>query len=113
MAATQGHSLSVVDYVVICLLSTVATIGAAPIPSSSLVLTVMIANSIDVPVTGMYAVIVAFDWFLDRFRTVVNVSGDFFGAAVVTKLAGITHDTEAEVGERGCGEELRQSSSVV
>ncbi|KAI9051447.1 hypothetical protein LZ554_004493 [Drepanopeziza brunnea f. sp. 'monogermtubi'] len=111
LAATQGHTLQAVDYIVICLLSTVATIGAAPIPSSSLVLTVMIANSIDVPITGMYAVVVAFDWFLDRFRTVVNVSGDFFGAAVVTQLAGITDDAEPEFVEGR--EDLRRDPSIV
>lgn len=49
----------------------------------------MIANSINVPMTGMFAVVVAIDWFLDRFRTALNVSGDLFAAAVVTKITGI------------------------
>ena len=81
--------MTAVNYIIICLLSTLASIGTAPIPSSSLVLTVMIANSIDVPITGMFAVVVAIDWFLDRFRTALNVSGDMFAAAVVTKITGI------------------------
>jgi len=89
LAATQGITLTAVNYIIICLLSTLASIGTAPIPSSSLVLTVMIANSIDVPITGMFAVVVAIDWFLDRFRTALNVSGDMFAAAVVTKITGI------------------------
>ncbi|KAH7313012.1 excitatory amino acid transporter 1 [Rhexocercosporidium sp. MPI-PUGE-AT-0058] len=100
LAATQGHVLSAVDYIIICLLSTLASIGTAPIPSSSLVLTVMIANSINVPMTGMFAVVVAIDWFLDRFRTALNVSGDLFAAAVVTKITGmkeiIEEDTTSE-----------------
>merc|ERR1712000_507840 len=53
LAATQGITLTAVNYIIICLLSTLASIGTAPIPSSSLVLTVMIANSIDVPITGI------------------------------------------------------------
>jgi len=49
----------------------------------------MIAGSVDVPITGMYAVVVAIDWFLDRFRTALNVSGDLFAAAVVYKVTKI------------------------
>ena len=54
LAVTQGIQLTPVDYVIICLLSTLASIGTTPIPSSSLVLTVMIAGSVSVPITGMY-----------------------------------------------------------
>lgn len=51
-------------------------------------------GSVDVPVTGMYAVVVAIDWFLDRFRTMVNVSCDTFAAVIVTKITGIVDDPE-------------------
>ncbi|KAF2790483.1 excitatory amino acid transporter 1 [Melanomma pulvis-pyrius CBS 109.77] len=110
LAATQGITPNAADYIVICLLSTLASIGTTPIPSSSLVLVVMIAGSINVPITGMYAVVVAIDWFLDRFRTAVNVSGDLFAAAIMHKITGITDDDntaptavdvrEGDVGER-------------
>lgn len=92
LAQTQGITLSAAQYVIIVLLATLASIGTTPIPSSSLVLTVMIANSVDVPITGMYAVIVAIDWFVDRFRTALNVSADIFAAKIVTKITGITDD---------------------
>merc|ERR1711939_394546 len=59
---------------VVVLLATLSSIATTPIPSASLVITIMIANSVGVPVTGMYAVVVAFDWFVDRFRTMTNVS---------------------------------------
>lgn len=58
LAVTQGIKLTPADYVIICLLSTLASIGTTPIPSSSLVLTVMIASSVNVPITGMYGVII-------------------------------------------------------
>lgn len=89
LAATQGITLNAVDYIIVVLLSTLASIGTTPIPSSSLVLTVMIAVSIGVEITGMYAVVVAIDWFLDRFRTAVNGSCDTFAAVIVTKFTGI------------------------
>ena len=56
MAATQGINLNAGDYIIVLLLSTLASIGATPIPSSSLVLTVMICGTVNVPITGMYAV---------------------------------------------------------
>ena len=42
----------------------------------------------------MYAVVVAIDWFLDRFRTAVNVSCDTFAAIIVTKITGIRDEDE-------------------
>lgn len=96
LAATQGKILSPTDYVIIALLSTLASIGVSPIPSASLVLTVMIARSVNVEVTGMYAVIVAIDWFLDRFRTAVNVSGDLFAAMIIYKQTKIEDPPEEE-----------------
>jgi Na+/H+-dicarboxylate symporter len=45
----------------------------------------------------MYAVVVAIDWFLDRFRTMVNVSCDTFAAVIVTKMTGIVDDPEDEL----------------
>lgn len=98
LAETQGQTLSPADYVLIVVLATLASIGTTPIPSASLVLIVMIASSVNVEVTGMFAVIVAIDWFLDRFRTAINVSGDLFGSAVIAKLAKI-EDPEGLVDE--------------
>ena len=102
LAATQGITLNAADYIIVILLSTLASIGTTPIPSSSLVLTVMIAGSVGVPITGMYAVVVAIDWFLDRFRTAVNVSCDTFAAIIVAKITGIVD----EDGETQYTEEL-------
>ncbi|GJC99549.1 excitatory amino acid transporter 2 [Colletotrichum higginsianum] len=90
LAQTQGHVLNAADYIIILLLSTLASIGTTPIPSSSLVLTVMISSSVGIPPSGMYGVVVAIDWFIDRFRTATNVSGDLFAAVIVTKMTGIT-----------------------
>ncbi|KAF1967737.1 hypothetical protein BU23DRAFT_572899 [Bimuria novae-zelandiae CBS 107.79] len=94
LAATQGITLNAADYIIIVVLSTLASIGTTLIPSSSLVLVVMIASSVGIPITGMYAVVVAIDWFLDRFRTAVNVSCDTFAAVVVTKMTGIKDDED-------------------
>jgi Na+/H+-dicarboxylate symporter len=113
LAATQGITLNAADYIVVVLLSTLASIGTTPIPSSSLVLVVMICGSINVEVTGMYAVVVAIDWFLDRFRTLVNVSCDTFAAIIVTKITGIV-DEEGDLEEEDAAHpnELRETHGM-
>ncbi|KAL2208157.1 Sodium:dicarboxylate symporter family protein [Sarocladium strictum] len=109
LASTQGITLGPVDYVLMVLLSTLSAIGTTPIPSSSLVLTLMIANSIGVPLTGMYAVIVAIDWFLDRFRTALNVSGDLFASPIIEKMTGITDE---DVNEENLNPAIRGHDAV-
>jgi len=89
LAVTQGMTLNAGDYTIIVLLSVLSSIATTPIPSSSLVLTIMIANSVGIPITGMYAVVVAIDWFIDRFRTATNVSGDLYAARIMQKVTGI------------------------
>lgn len=110
LAATQGITLTAGDYTLIVLLSTLSSIATTPIPSSSLVLTVMIANAVNIPVTGMYAVVVAIDWFVDRFRTATNVSGDLFAARVMERITGIKEgDGDAD---RVGREEVRRVGEV-
>lgn len=101
LARTQGMTLGPVDYIIITAAATLSSIGASPIPSSSLALSIMIAGLVGVPVTGMMGVVFAIDWLLDRFRTAVNVSGDLFAAMVVYKKTGIEDEDEDEEGERG------------
>lgn len=108
LAATQGITLGPADYVIVALLSTLASIGVSPIPSASLVLSVMIARSVNVEVTGMYAVIVAIDWFLDRFRTAVNVSGDLFASMIIYKMTGMEDPVDGEGAQATYDEEDSQ-----
>lgn len=56
MAQTQGITLNAGEYVIVVLLATLSSIATTPIPSSSLVLTVIICQSVGIPLTGMYAV---------------------------------------------------------
>jgi Na+/H+-dicarboxylate symporter len=45
---------------------------------------VMVLESVGLPIEGI-GMILAIDWFLDRFRTAVNVWGDSVGAAVIAE----------------------------
>ena len=42
----------------------------------------------------LYAVFVAIDWFLDGFRTAVNVSGDLFACMIIYKMTKIEDPPE-------------------
>ncbi|CAN8097706.1 unnamed protein product [Discula destructiva] len=97
MAVTQGISLNAGEYVIIVLLSTLATIGTSPIPNAGLVFIIMICEAVNIPVGPMYAVIVAIEWFLDRFATAINVIGDSFAAKVIATITGVTDEMMEEV----------------
>ncbi len=85
IAQLNGIELSFPQLLTISLTSTLASVGAAAIPSAGLVTLVIVLNSVGLP-TDDIALIVAVDWFLDRFRTCVNVMGDAFGCGVVEHL---------------------------
>lgn len=94
LAVTQGIQLDAGAYALIVILSVLSSIATTPIPSSSLVLTLIIAEAVDIPITGMYGVVIAIDWFIDRFRTALNVSSDIFAAKILEKVTGINDDVD-------------------
>lgn len=82
IAQAYGLEMSALQQVVIFLTATLAAIGAAGIPQAGLVTMVIVLTAVDLPVEGI-GMILAVDWFLDRFRTAINVWGDSVGAAVI------------------------------
>ncbi|BFZ09489.1 hypothetical protein BsWGS_12528 [Bradybaena similaris] len=86
IAQMNGMDLSFGKIVAISLTATCASIGAAAIPSAGLVTMVMVLTSVGLPADDV-SLILAVDWFLDRFRTATNVLGDSYGAAVVEHLS--------------------------
>ena len=77
--------LSPVQQMVVFITATLASIGAAGIPQAGLVTMVMVLKAVDLPLEGI-AMLLSVDWFLDRFRTTVNVWGDSVGSAVLERL---------------------------
>lgn len=64
--------------------ATLASIGAAGIPEAGLVTLILVIESVGLPKEAV-SLILAVDWFLDRFRTCVNVYGDTICTAIVDK----------------------------
>lgn len=86
IAQVNGIYLDVGQVITISLTATAAAIGAAGIPSAGLVTMAIVLTAVGLPVEDV-KLIIAIDWFLDRFRTAVNVLGDSFGAGIVEYLS--------------------------
>jgi Na+/H+-dicarboxylate symporter len=90
LATTQGLEIGAVDYILIVILSPLGSAGTAPVPSASLVFIVTTFNTV-FGTTGTpeyFYIMMAIDWLLDRFRTLVNVTGDTLVARMVEVRAG-------------------------
>eukprot|EP00435_Cladocopium_sp_Y103_P011610 s1705_g3.t1 len=75
IALLQGITMGPGDLAVLCLMATLCSMGAAPVPSASLVLLATLLSTMNIPVTETFGLITAIDWLLDRLRTCVNVYG--------------------------------------
>jgi len=87
IAQAYGINLSIGQQLIIMTTATLASIGAAAIPSAGLVTMVIVLRAVNLPLEGI-GMILAVDRLLDMFRTAVNVWGDSCGTAVVARLEG-------------------------
>lgn len=85
IAQAYGIDLGVGAQTLVFVTATLAAIGAAGIPEAGLVTMVIVLTAVGLPIEGV-GLLLAVDWFLDRFRTAVNVWGDAVGAAVVHRF---------------------------
>jgi Na+/H+-dicarboxylate symporter len=85
IAQAYGIDLSFGMQVVVFFTATLAAIGAAGIPEAGLVTMVVVLKAAGLPLEGVTLLLVI-DWFLDRWRTTVNVWGDAVGAAVIDRM---------------------------
>jgi len=85
IAQVYGFDLSFGAQALVVFTAVLASIGAASVPMSGLVMMSIILKAVGLPLEGV-AVILAVDRVLDMFRTTVNVLSDSVGAVVVAKL---------------------------
>ncbi|KAJ3593752.1 hypothetical protein NHX12_006086 [Muraenolepis orangiensis] len=86
IAQMNGIELDWGQIVTVSMTATLASVGAASIPSAGLVTMLLILTAVGLP-TEDISLLVAVDWLLDRFRTSVNVVGDSYGAGIVYYLS--------------------------
>ncbi|MGE0371959.1 MAG: dicarboxylate/amino acid:cation symporter [Gammaproteobacteria bacterium] len=85
IAQAYGVELGLGAQAVVFVTATLAAIGAAGIPEAGLVTMVIVLNAVGLPLEGI-GLLLTVDWFLDRFRTSINVWGDAVGAAVIDRM---------------------------
>uniref|UniRef100_A0A8B9Q405 Amino acid transporter n=1 Tax=Apteryx owenii TaxID=8824 RepID=A0A8B9Q405_APTOW len=86
IAQLNDLELDIGQIITISVTATAASIGAAGVPQAGLVTMVIVLSAVGLPAEDV-TLIIAVDWLLDRFRTMVNVLGDAFGTGVVEKLS--------------------------
>jgi len=84
IAQIFGIDLTISHYVMILMLTVLASIGTAGVPGASIVMTVMVMAAVGIPVEGI-SIVLGIDRPLDMLRTVVNVTGDTFVATIIDK----------------------------
>ncbi|MBN1818002.1 MAG: dicarboxylate/amino acid:cation symporter, partial [Sedimentisphaerales bacterium] len=87
IAQAYGVQMSLAQQIIIMLTATLASVGAAAIPSAGLFTMMIVLQAVNLPLEGI-AMILAVDRILDMFRTAVNVWGDTCGAAVIARTEG-------------------------
>ncbi|CAJ0572313.1 unnamed protein product, partial [Mesorhabditis spiculigera] len=85
IAQMNGLNMGIGHVVTVSITATLASIGAASIPSAGLVTMMIVLTALELP-TDDISLIIAVDWLLDRLRTSVNVIGDAFGCGFVYHL---------------------------
>lgn len=74
-AQAYGIDLSLSKYIILMVVATIGSIGAAGIPGGSLIFMPMVFAAVGVPADGI-VMILAVDRILDMVRTMTNVTGD-------------------------------------
>ncbi|KAL9964504.1 hypothetical protein ACROYT_G028155 [Oculina patagonica] len=85
VAQLNGIPLSPGKLAITCLITVVASIGAAGVPGAG-ILIIIVLQAVNLPLHD-FGVILAVEWLLDRFMTTVNVLGDAMGTGIVQHLS--------------------------
>ncbi|MGE3714105.1 MAG: dicarboxylate/amino acid:cation symporter [Alphaproteobacteria bacterium] len=92
-AQMYGIPIEGTDYLMLILTCTLGSIGAAGVPSGSILFMGMVLASVGIPMEGI-AVILGVDRILDMFRTTVNITGDAAITLIVDKSEGQLDETQ-------------------
>mmetsp|Transcript_38144 Transcript_38144/g.53737 ORF Transcript_38144/g.53737 Transcript_38144/m.53737 type:complete len:153 (+) Transcript_38144:339-797(+) len=86
LALLNGVDLNASHYVLLIILSTIGSAGAAPVPSSGLVLVITAYNTVfnTSGTPNGFEFIVAIDWFVDRVITALNITGDTVVCSIIS-----------------------------
>jgi Na+/H+-dicarboxylate symporter len=84
IAQVYQIDLSLIDYLTVIIMATLASVGTAGVPGVGLITLAMVLQQVGLPVEGI-ALIIGVDRFLDMLRTSVNLTGDSLVSCVIAK----------------------------
>lgn len=91
IANLYGIPLDWMDYGLIMMTATLASVGTAGVPGTALVMLTVTLNAVGLPLEGI-AFIAAIDRIIDMARTMTNVTGDMMVARVVARSENLLQD---------------------
>jgi len=89
IAQVYGFELSLSAQLTVAVTAVLASIGAASVPMSGMVMMSIILSAVGLPLEGV-AIILAVDRILDMFRTTANVFSDSVGAVIISRFESIS-----------------------
>ncbi|XP_046546856.1 excitatory amino acid transporter-like [Haliotis rubra] len=99
IAQYNGISLTFGDVIIISFTAILSSIGSAAVPGAGFAVLLLVLKSIGLPDQGI-SFLVAVDWLMDRFRTMVNVASDCLVVGVVSHYTKLpprdTSETQSE-----------------
>jgi Na+/H+-dicarboxylate symporter len=118
LAIYNGVTPNISNYILLVIISTFGSMGAAPVPNAGLALIITTYNTVfnahGTP--DGFSFIFAIDWLMDRGCTVVNVTGDSIVCGIISHLMGNgfgIDDTELEEGNSSPSSSFQKNTSVV
>lgn len=99
MAETSGlgDKLGTIQLFLLVIVSTIASVGGAPVPNAGLVMIITVWHTVmnkDLPPS--FSFLVAIDWLADRFRTLTNITGDTMITRIVADQVDETYLDEQD-----------------
>jgi len=82
-----GIELTMGQYLIIIMTSTIGSIGAAGFPGGGMIMMGMVLSSVGLPLEGM-SLLIGIDRFLDMLRTAINITGDCTVTVIIDKMEG-------------------------
>ncbi|HEX9885773.1 MAG TPA: dicarboxylate/amino acid:cation symporter [Longimicrobiales bacterium] len=92
IAQIYGIPMGIQEQLIVVLTATLASVGAAGVPSAGIITLIIVLNSVGLgpQVAAGIALILGVDRILDMLRTAVNVTGDLTASAVIARSEGET-----------------------
>jgi uncharacterized protein len=87
VAKVFGHDFTLVNYITLIILTTVASIGTAGVPGTASIMTTVVLAGMGLPVEGL-AMLLGIDTIVDMARTATNVTGASVTALLVANSEG-------------------------